>query len=329
MDKGLDNGLTSAEVSQLWATYMSDSSQICVLSYFLQIVKESDIKNILQFTNDAATVHLQKIAEMFEEDGRVIPHGFRVDEDVRSMAPKIYTDDFIIEYLHEFSKIGLRGHATNLSVSVRNDCSDFFKQCIDDSVELYERTKELLLSKGLYNRSPMIEKEQEVDYIEHQNFLAGFFGDKRALTALEITNLYNNFERNAFGAATLIGFIQMTDSNEVLKHLIRGKEIAEKHCEILGSYLKKNDLPTSVYWDSEVVENKQPVFSDKLLMYIASALTSVGTSFYGLGIGTSQRRDLAAMYNRFLAEVQLYSEDGANIMIKNRWLESPPKASHS
>ncbi|GAM12495.1 hypothetical protein SAMD00020551_0630 [Mesobacillus selenatarsenatis SF-1] len=33
------------------------------------------------------------------------------------------------------------------------------------------------------------------------------------------------------------------------------------------------------------------------------------------------------MYNRLSVEVQMYSEDGANIMIKNGWFEQPPMAS--
>ncbi|WP_396266368.1 DUF3231 family protein [Halobacillus amylolyticus] len=32
------------------------------------------------------------------------------------------------------------------------------------------------------------------------------------------------------------------------------------------------------------------------------------------------------MYNRLSIEIQKLSEDGANIMIKNRWLEQPPMA---
>lgn len=38
------------------------------------------------------------------------------------------------------------------------------------------------------------------------------------------------------------------------------------------------------------------------------------------------RRDIATNYNRLLMEVQLYAEDGMNIMIKHNWFESPPKA---
>ncbi|MBM7692476.1 hypothetical protein JOC77_001906 [Peribacillus deserti] len=48
---------------------------------------------------------------------------------------------------------------------------------------------------------------------------------------------------------------------------------------------------------------------------------------YGLAIGSSMRRDFGALYNRLIAEIQLYGEDGAQIMIHNGWLESPPQIS--
>ncbi|MED4298597.1 DUF3231 family protein, partial [Priestia megaterium] len=49
--------------------------------------------------------------------------------------------------------------------------------------------------------------------------------------------------------------------------------------------------------------------------------------FYGTGIAQSPRIDLGVMYNKMSVQVQMYSEDGANIMIENKWLEQPPLAS--
>jgi hypothetical protein len=40
--------LTSAEISQLWGTYMGDSSQVCILSYFLNVVEDKEIKTIIE-----------------------------------------------------------------------------------------------------------------------------------------------------------------------------------------------------------------------------------------------------------------------------------------
>jgi hypothetical protein len=47
---------------------------------------------------------------------------------------------------------------------------------------------------------------------------------------------------------------------------------------------------------------------------------------YGRSLGLSPRRDLGANYVRLTAEIALFTEDGANIMIDNGWLEQPPHA---
>jgi hypothetical protein len=324
--KGKDTDLTSAEISQLWGTYMGDSSQVCVLTYFLEIVEDEEIKKIVEDALASTIRHVEKITSIFQQQGIAVPIGFKVGEDVLTCAPKLYSDAFILEDLHQFGRVGIRTHGINLSLMVRADCTDFFKECFSDAVRIYEMAKEVLLAKGLFIRSPYIDFSQKVDFVEEQNFLAGFFGDKRPLTAPEITNLYANFQRNALGAANLLGYSQVAKSEEVSQYLIRGKEIAEKHCEIFKSYLKEDDLPASLYWDSQVTETTLQVFSDKLMMFITNALTGAGMGFYGMGLGSSFRRDLNTLYNRLLLEIQLYGEDGANIMIKHGWLESPPKA---
>ena len=62
-------------------------------------------------------------------------------------------------------------------------------------------------------------------------------------------------------------------------------------------------------------------------MFFTSGLISLSIGYYGTGVAQSPRVDLGVMYNRLSLEVQLYSEDGANIMINHKWLEQPPMAS--
>ncbi|ARK32718.1 DUF3231 family protein [Halalkalibacter krulwichiae] len=181
------------------------------------------------------------------------------------------------------------------------------------------------MEKGFYISSGIPEMTHKVDFIEHQNFLAGFFGDKRPLVAPEVTNLYANFQRNALGIATIRAFCQSATSKEVYKHFVRGEEIGRKHCEVLASHLKEHNLQVPLSWDTHVIESSANVFSDKLMMFAIVTLTNFSMTFYGLGLATSSKKDLGIMYNRFLAEIQLYSEDGGNILIENAWLESPPK----
>jgi len=67
-------------------------------------------------------------------------------------------------------------------------------------------------------------------------------------------------------------------------------------------------------------------FSDKLMVFHTTAMIAVGIGNYGTAAGTCQRIDLSVLYTRLSAEIAKYAEDGANLMIKNGWLEEPPQA---
>ncbi len=47
---------------------------------------------------------------------------------------------------------------------------------------------------------------------------------------------------------------------------------------------------------------------------------------YANGASLNGRRDIGAMYGKFLMDVSLFVEDGANIMIDHGWMEQPPEA---
>lgn len=57
-------------------------------------------------------------------------------------------------------------------------------------------------------------------------------------------------------------------------------------------------------------------------------LISAAVGYYGAGVSVSQRRDLAVEYTALMAEVGLYAEDGAQLLIKYGWLEQPPTAAN-
>ena len=79
-------------------------------------------------------------------------------------------------------------------------------------------------------------------------------------------------------------------------------------------------------WDADITTSTAYTFSDRLMMYYTTALISLSVGFYGTSISVSPRMDLGVMYNRLSLEIQKLSEDGADIMIKNQWLEQPPMA---
>lgn len=62
------------------------------------------------------------------------------------------------------------------------------------------------------------------------------------------------------------------------------------------------------------------------MMFYTTSLISLSVVYYGFSVAFSPRIDIGILYNRVILEIQKYAEDGANIMIKNRWMEQPPMA---
>ncbi|WP_281280629.1 DUF3231 family protein [Salibacterium salarium] len=318
--------LTSTEITHLWMTYMNDSGAICHLEYELNIVEDEEIKQIIKYALEVSQSHIEQVTQIFNKENYPIPHGFKVEEDVDVTAPRLFSDTYILNTLSQLGKIGLNQYSVALPLVVRDDIYEFFSTCLRESDKLIKLTNDVLLSKGLYARSPYLPKLEKFDFVKKQSFLTGFFGEKRPLLGTEISNLYANFQRNALGSATMMGYSQVAKDSEVVEYLIRGKEIAQKHCEIFESYLKNNDLSTLPMLDSEVTDSTDYVYSDKKMMFYCSSLIALSIGYYGASMSMSPRRDIGLMYSRLVAEVVKYADDGAKLMIKNGWMEEPPRA---
>ena len=317
--------LTSSEIGGLWANYISDSLFICVYRYFLEKVEDKEIQGVLEHALDLAQQHVEVVANIFKEEGHAIPHGFTA-KDVNVNSPRLFSDDFFLVYTKHMTKGVLATYGVALPHTFRNDIREHFMSCISSTMELFNETTELLLSKGLEIRSPYIPYLEVVDMVEQQGFLAGWWGKQRPLTAAEITHLYSNIQTNHLGSAVMTGFGQVVSSENLKEYMKRGKEIAKKHVEVFSSYLHNNDLPSPNTWDALVLPIKESPFSEKLMMFHTSLITAAGVGNYGTALSASLRHDIAADYTRLLGESGLYAEDGMNLLIKNAWLERPPHA---
>lgn len=327
MENGKQIRITSTEVAQLWAQYLNDSGSICILTYFLEKCEDAEIKPVIEYALELSQKHIDKLISIFTEEKQAIPHGFKIEEDVDLTAPRLYSDTYVLNFIHQMSKIGLTTYAGSISGSTRADIADYYIDCMSETMQLYVKSKDLLLSKGLYIRPPYLPNVERVDYVQEQRFVWDIFGEKRPLTATEIANLFANIQRNALGAATLAGFCQVAQDKQVKQFLIRGIEIAKKHIKLFGKKFEESHLPLPTTWATEVTNSTVYTFSDKLMMFFTASLIGLSIGFYGTGIAQSPRVDIGVLYNRLMLEIQLYSEDGSNIMINNKWLEQPPMAS--
>ncbi|WP_404330407.1 DUF3231 family protein [Mesobacillus maritimus] len=318
--------LTSSEIAQLWAQYMNDSGSICMLTFFLEKAEDEEIKPIIDHALNISKSHIDKLTSIFKEEKQVVPDGFSVGTDVNLQAPRLYSDTYVLQFIHTMSKIGLTNYSAAVASTTRADITDYFMECMTETMELYKISKELLLAKGIYIRSPYLPNQTDVDYVKKQGFVLDVIGEKRPLVASEVSNLFANHQRNALGEATITGFSQVAQSKDVKQFLVKGIGIAQKHTRLFGDKLTESNLPIPSTWAAEVTESTSTTFSDKLMMFFTSGMISLSVGYYGTAIAQSPRGDIGVMYNRLSVEVQLYSEDGANIMIKNGWMEQPPMA---
>ncbi|RSD25377.1 DUF3231 family protein [Mesobacillus subterraneus] len=316
---------TAAEMSSLWTQYINDSVSICVLAYFLNHAKDPEVKEVIDFGLKASEKNITIAREIFALEGFPQPIGF-TKKDVNEHAPRLFSDTFMMMYLRYMSILGMAANSGAIGLCTRQDVIAFHKSVLKSAIGLQDKTRELMLSQGTYIRPPFISVPDKVDFVEKQSFLSGLKNRRRALTSVEITHLFMNIQTNQIGKALIMGFLQVAQDKEVKGYLQRGKKIAQKHVDLFSDILKTNDIPAPMFWDSAVTDSTTQVFSDKLIMFHITAMIAAGIGNYGAAISASPRKDIGVHYASLIPEIALYAEDGANIMIKNAWLEEPPMA---
>jgi hypothetical protein len=319
--------LTSAEISNLWMSFQNDSMAICAIRHFLAHCDDDDIRGILEFSLAISKLHIKKVTELFLSEGYPLPIGY-TDKDVNLEAPRLFTDKLYLLYMMNMGKFGLSSYSLALSLVAREDIVEYYTNCLDETKKLHNDAKKVALEKGILLRPPLIPKHDTVDFVKKGNFKKGYFGNRRPLLGIEIANLHYNAERNALGLAVIIGFSQVAKEKDVRKYFERGRNISQKHLEVFNSLLGEEYLNGVLPQAQEVTDSTIPPFSDKLMMYHVSALTASAIGQYGIAMSSSPRHDLGIIYERLKMEIVHFSDDGADIMIDNGWLEQPPMNSN-
>lgn len=315
--------LTASEMANLWSSWMESSIKEQMVKYFLKIVEDPDIKDLLMYTLGIAQKHLRIISEIYSKENHPAPVGF-TDGDINIEVPRLFSDFFILSFLEEMARTRLDGYSTALQMSTRADVRRYFTECVADPAEIYNRAVSIMVSKGMYARPPHIPVPEKIDFIKKQSYLAGYLGKQRALNAIEVSHIFSGLQRNSLRKAMFKAFGQVAGSSAVREYMDRGREISNKHVEIFSSLLMKSDLPVSMPWDNGVISSDISPFSDKIMMQQVWMSNVELTGAYGKALPVS-RIDMVADFSRLMAEVLKYSEDGANILIENGWFEEPPQ----
>lgn len=317
--------LTSSEVATLWSSYLNNSMSICVLQYLSKDIEDTEIKSVLEYALTLSKTNVQITSEILLKEHHPIPVGF-TEDDVNLSASRLYSDAVSLYYVKQMSKIALSVYSVALTNAAHFGVRDFLSQAISSSIDLYNKSADILLSKGLFVRTPYVPTPAGPSFVTEQSYLGGFLNiHRRPLNVIEITHVKANIETNIVGQTILSGFIQVAKSKKVRQYFLRGKEISKKHVELFASILLQDDLPAPMEWDLEVTDSTTAPFSDKLMMYHSTALIASGISNYATASAASLRMDVAAVYVRLMAEIAQYAKDGAVILIDNGWLEEPPQ----
>lgn len=319
--------LTTIELGGLWSSYSFVSTVHHILSYFEKNIEDKVIKQMVITSNAAAREHVNTYVCFFKKENIPLPRG-TVSEDINVSAPTLFSDIFCINYIKAMVKSALQAFGLAYTESVRDDIREMFKKHLNDVQELDRVATEVMILKGIYVNKPYIQVPSQIDFVEDKSFFTGFFGDKRPLTVLEINQLFMNIQTNALGSALMLGFSMSTKSEEIQQYVLKGKAFADKYIEMFSQKLKNEGIMVPPSFENQVLSFKsnEVPFSDRLILNHTVFLNTYAIGTYGLSISQSLRNDLKTMYAKIILGVIKYTNDGADILIRNKWFEQPPTA---
>lgn len=316
--------LTSAEMGKLWATYMGNSMAKCILSYFLQHVEDEDIKTLVENALKLSEEFLKTTTEIFTKEAFPIPRGFS-QEDVNIGAPRLFEDEFYVHYLKYTAKAGMSIYSVAIPLVYRKDVKEFFRYCMDCTIDLMEQIKEILMSKGLIIKPPLIPVPEKVEFV-HQDFLNGYFGHVRPLHALEITHFYDNIENNVTSKALIMAFAQVAKDKKIKELFEKGRDMTTKNIQRYMQMLHDENLPSPSFQDDLVTSSTFSPFSDKIMLFHKIDMFSMKMRAFGNSVAVNGRHDIGICYTKSLMKIAAFVQDGAKIMIEKGWFEQVPHA---
>ncbi|WP_026567090.1 DUF3231 family protein [Bacillus sp. UNC41MFS5] len=319
-----NENLTSAEMGKLWATYMGNSMGKCILSYYLQHVEDSDIKTLLENALKLSEEFMKITEGIFQKENFPIPKGFS-EEDVNPGAPRLFQDEFYVHYLKYASKAGMSIYNVGIPLVYRKDINEFFRYCMDCTMDLMSQIKEILMNKGLIIKPPLIPIPEKVEFV-HQDFLNGFFGHIRPLHALEIAHFYDNIENNVTSKALIMAFAQVAKDEKIRKLFEKGRDLTTTSIQNYMQKLHDENLPTPSFLDDLVTTSTFSPFSDKLMLFHKMDMFSMKIRAFGNSLAVNGRHDVGLVYTKSFTKIASFVESAAKIYIEKGWMEQPPHA---
>lgn len=317
--------LTASELGYLWTGYSINEMSKWYLMAFKQQAKDEEIQSLFDFAYQITTDLLTKRKELLSREGYSIPSGFS-QSDIDGGTNHLFSDRFLLFYLHVGAQIGLEFHARALALATREDVRRDLDECMQSAIQLSEKVTSLALNKGLYWRTPTLPAPTEPEEIQKVSYLNGWIGDNRPMNSMEIANLYEIVSLLIMIESLCIGFAQTSQSDEVDEMCSKGADIAKKLYNDLLGFLKKDDLPTPPSYSAEMSDYKDRMFSDRIMITHVAGLFGSLLSLYGFSLGSVMKHDLLTAYTTHISKPGTFSEKVTRFMIQQEWLEKVPGA---
>ncbi len=315
--------LTASELGYLWTGYSINEMSMWYLTAFMNQVKDEEIKELYAFALEGTKKILDGRKTLLSNEGYAIPVGFS-EKDIHTDAVQLYSDRFLLYYLHVGAQVGLEFHARAVAMATREDVRSYLKDCLESSTRLSDKVTTLSLNKGLYWRTPTLPAPSSPEHIQKASYLNGWFGDIRPLNSMELANLYEIIGLLMMIETLCIGFAQTTDCEEVAQICKKAADISKKLFDDLIDLLKEDKLPTPPSYSAEMTDTKDRVFSDQLMIAHVAGLFGSLLSQYGFSLGAIMKHDLLTTYTTHISRTGTFTEKVSRFMIDKEWLEKVP-----
>ncbi|MDF2857383.1 MAG: hypothetical protein K0Q87_3234 [Neobacillus sp.] len=317
--------LTASELGYLWTGYSINEMSKWYLKIFREHSIKDDVKNLFAFALQNTNEMLVDRAEILSNDGYAIPVGFsHTDIDVSSTP--LFSDRFMLFYLHVGSKLGLNFHSRSLALSTRVDVRKYNTECLNFATVIHERVVDLILNKGFYMKTPALPTQTFPEYIQKSSYLNGWLGDTRPMNSMEIANHYLIIEILLMVETLASGFAQTSDSEEIVEILQKGVTVANKQYHAMVEFLEKEELPIPTSYSAEITDSKKRVFSDRIMVTHLTGLFGSLLSQYGFSLGTVMNHNLVTAYTTQISKTGAFTEKLSRFLIEKEWLEKVPGA---
>lgn len=318
---------TAGEISNIWRYIIGNQSHLCLLEHWITHAEDEDLRIILQRSKDLAQQIVKDGLELYKRAGFPPPIGFTINKDVIPDAPRLMSDKLVLFILQILSEYGVYGYGLTIGKTETPEVLAFIKKCLVNSTELYQHITEAIYKKGHQHQPAYIAPPKQAELVQEQSFLAGWWGEQRPVSAIEIDSLFYSLRGVMLAKIMLMAFSQIAKDPTVQKYCKRGKEIAAKRVEKLQTLNASENLPFLASYESEITDSSTSPFSDQLIMFEALSLVEIAISRYGNALSIVARRDLSAMFASYIVETGTFLDDGLSLMIEKKWFEQPPMAS--